>query len=236
MFRSQKAVHSHPLFTVEELGLNRHTAAATTVAAFVGRCEAVASYSLQLPTGILLLLSVPEDPHSGALHFFDQRKGLFSLLEFEGERDGELGAEDFERLALHFQRARQAFHARSSTTVKDLGLGPQAATERAVFAFLDGMQAVASRWIQFPAGVLLYVISPRTPEAGDLYVFDRRQGVFYCLEFEEVDGQLTIEDYERLVRQRRLLDLIRRPWRLRNLLRASEPRVSGSFASCAAIG
>ena len=122
--------------------------------------------------------------------------------------------------------------------VTDLGLDPCVSAERAVFAFLERSKAVASRWVQFPASVLLFLTVPGDPRSGAIYVLERRTALFYLLEFEgEADGQLTTEDYERLVREHRLFDLVRlRPWRLHLLAEARKQPDSGSFACASAIG
>jgi hypothetical protein len=131
----------------------------------------------------------------------------------------------------------ERIHAQSVGAVSDLGLDPHVSAQKAIFTFLEKSEAVASRWIQFPAGVLLFLTVPGNPRSGAIYVLDRRRALFYLLEFEgEADGQLTAEDYERLVRQHRLFDLIRRPWRLRSLVESRKQPDLGSFASASAIG
>jgi hypothetical protein len=237
MIPNQPIFQAHPLFTTKDLGLPPGSPIHDTIAAFADQCEAVISRRMVLPTGTLLFLTIPEDPHSGALHFFDQQTGLFSLLEFDGERDGQLDSEDFDRLATRYRSSQQTFHAHPLLTVNDLGLEPGVATDKAIFAFLERSEAVASQWVQFPSGVLLFVTVPNDLESGAMYLFHRRQGVFYLLDFEgEADGQLMAQDYERLVRQHQLFELIQRPWRLRcHIVCRKRPR-AGSFASFAGIG
>ena len=158
---------------------------------------------------------------------------MLLLLEFEGENNGQLSLEDFERLARLYRHFHQTFQARFVTSFEELGLEPDAATEQAVFAFLNSRHAVASRWVQFPSAVLLFV---RGSPSGAVYLLDRRQGVFYSLDFVGVIGrQMTIEDYEQLVRQHRLFDLARHPWRLRRHIVDEKPPISMSFASSAGI-
>jgi hypothetical protein len=134
-------------------------------------------------------------------------------------------------------RSGQSIHAQSVLTTADLGVDSRAGTEKAVLAFIERSEGVASRWVQFPSGVLLFVTVPDDPHSGAIYLYDRRKGVFYLFEFDnEADGLLTVEDYERLVRTCRLFDFIRRPWRLRSLIHTSKPPVLASFASLTAVG
>lgn len=123
-------------------------------------------------------------------------------------------------------------------TVNDLGLDIHQGVDKTVFAFLERSEAIASRWVQLPLAVLLFVTVPDDPQSGAIYLFDRRKGVFYWFEIDgEANGLLTGGDYERLVRQHRLLNLAHRPWSVRPFLKktiptpASARRRSGGYAS-----
>jgi len=71
------------------------------------------------------------------------------------------------------------------------------------------------RWVQFPAAVLLFLMVPGDPESGAFYVFDRKQKVFYMVDFEDqVYGGYKLADYERLVSQSHFLRLVEQPWLL----------------------
>lgn len=134
-------------------------------------------------------------------------------------------------------RSEQVIQAQAVLTVADLGLDARVGVDKAVFAFLDRSEAIASRWVQLPTGVLLFVTVPDDPHSGGIYLFDRRKGVFYLLDFDqELNGQLTGEDYERLVREHRLLTLVRRPWHVRSILVNPKTTAAATFACCAAIG
>ena len=77
-------------------------------------------------------------------------------------------------------------------------------------------EAPIVRWVQFPTGVLFFTLVPDDPESGALYLFDRKLGTVYSLDFQDSKyGGYSLEDYETLVRQYRLLVLTRCPWRLR---------------------
>jgi hypothetical protein len=123
-----------------------------------------------------------------------------------------------------------------SVSLRDIGLDGNVGTEKAVFTFLDWAEAVATRWIQMPAGVLLCVTVPGDPRSGACYLYERRQGLFHCLELPgEDNGQLSTEDFDRLLRRFRLTDFARRPRKLYAPDRG-EPPVFGAFASAACVG
>jgi hypothetical protein len=120
-----------------------------------------------------------------------------------------------------------------SISLGDIGLHEPAGAEKAVFTFLNWAEAVATRWIQHRAGILLCVAVPGDPQSGACYLYVRREGVFHCLDLPGVDnGQLSSEEFDQLVRRFRLIDLVRRP---RQLYAADSPksRYSRPFASAA---
>lgn len=123
-----------------------------------------------------------------------------------------------------------------SVSLSDIGLHGPVGTEKAVLTFLHWAEAVATRWIQMPAGVLLCVTVPGDPRSGACYLYERRTGLFHCLELPgEDNGQLTTEDFDRLMRQFRLTDFARRPRKLYAPER-SQPCLSGVFASAPCMG
>ena len=102
-----------------------------------------------------------------------------------------------------------------SVSLGDIGLHEAAGADKAVFAFLNWAEAVATRWIQHRAGILLCVAVPGDPQSGACYLYVRREGVFHCLDLPGADnGQLSSEQFDQLVRQFRLIDLARRPRKL----------------------
>jgi hypothetical protein len=120
-----------------------------------------------------------------------------------------------------------------SVSLGDIGLHEPAGAEKAVFAFLKWAEAVATRWIQHPAGILLCVAVPGDPQSGACYLYVRREGVFHCLDLPGADnGLLSSEQFDQLVRQFRLIDLARRP---RKLYATNPPKsqYSQAFASAA---
>lgn len=120
-----------------------------------------------------------------------------------------------------------------SVSLSDIGIDGPAGTEKAVLAFLNWAEAVATRWIQMPAGVLLCVAVPGDPHSGACYLYVRREGVFHCLELPEADnGQLTSEEFDQFVKRFRLVDLARRPRKLYGQVPA-DARHSVAFALAA---
>jgi hypothetical protein len=120
-----------------------------------------------------------------------------------------------------------------SVSLGDIGLHEAAGADKAVFAFLNWAEAVATRWIQHRAGILLCVAVPGDPHSGACYLYVRREGVFHCLDLPGVDnGQLSSEEFDQLVRRFRLIDLVRRP---RQLYAPDSPKsqYSRPFASAA---
>jgi hypothetical protein len=131
-------------------------------------------------------------------------------------------------------RSEKAIQASIVMSVRDLGLDTQTGIDKVILTFLDRAEAIATRWVQMPTGVLLFVMVPGDPHSGAIYLFDRRKAIFYLLDFSgEPTGQQTTDDYERLLREQRLLNFVRRPWLLRTLVSPPKAAPNGAFA-CAA--
>jgi hypothetical protein len=72
------------------------------------------------------------------------------------------------------------------------------------------------RWIELPASVLLFLLVPGDPESGAFYVLDRKNGIWYAVDFEDEQfGGYSVSQLEELLKDCRFLDLIERPglWR-----------------------
>ena len=72
------------------------------------------------------------------------------------------------------------------------------------------------RWIEFPASVLLFLFVPGDPASGAVYVLDRKNGIWYAIDFEgEQFGGYSVSQLETLLKDCNFLDLIERPglWR-----------------------
>ena len=94
--------------------------------------------------------------------------------------------------------------------------GPAPDLESAVARLLEATeQPNVVRWIQFPSAVLVFLVVPGDPESGAFYVYDRRSGTWFWLDFEDNKfGGYNEADFERLVGKSNFLRLVERPWLL----------------------
>lgn len=107
-------------------------------------------------------------------------------------------------------------------TLEELGLDRRATVEEASKGLARAAEAEIVRWVQFPAGVLFFTLVSGDPESGALYVFNRKTGVFYWIDFEDRKwGGYSLEDYRTLVREHKLAALAQRPALLERRCRAS---------------
>jgi hypothetical protein len=103
-------------------------------------------------------------------------------------------------------------------TLEDLGLERRAGLDEASRGLARVSEAQIVRWLQFPAGALFFTLTTDDPASGAVYVFDRRNGVFYWLDFEDEKwGGYSITEFEELNRAYRLTVLAQRPRMLRKL-------------------
>ena len=71
------------------------------------------------------------------------------------------------------------------------------------------------RWMQFPRAVLLFLEVPGDPESGAFYVYDRKRGTWFWVDFEDDKfGGYNVGDFEQLVKKSRFLRLVEQPWLL----------------------
>ncbi len=85
-------------------------------------------------------------------------------------------------------------------TAEDIGLRKDASVEHAIKVFLRIGEAIASRWIQMPKGVLLLQAVPDSPQSGAIYLYDRERQIFYFACFDHGhDDSLSVEEFEQLV-------------------------------------
>jgi len=69
--------------------------------------------------------------------------------------------------------------------VEELGVERNASADQAVRAFAAWAEARIVKWIQFPRGVLLFLMVPGDLESGHFYLLDRPKRTFYEL---NIDG------------------------------------------------
>jgi hypothetical protein len=88
-----------------------------------------------------------------------------------------------------------------------------ASFEMAVARLLDLTEhPTIAKWVQFPKALFVFLVVPGDPESGAFYVFNRRNKVWYWVDFEdEKFGGYTVSDFDQLVRECRFLDLVERP-------------------------
>lgn len=112
--------------------------------------------------------------------------------------------------------ARPAMTVNPIFTLADLGLDRRIGLEQASQQLTQVSEAQIVRWVQFPSGALFFTLVPEDPESGAVYIFDRREGIFYLLDFEDRKwGGYSLPDYEMLERAHRLSLLAQRPWLLK---------------------
>jgi hypothetical protein len=94
---------------------------------------------------------------------------------------------------------------------------PDTELEKAVAAMLRATeQAEIIRWIEFPASLLLFLLTPGDAESGAIYVLDRMQGIWCAVDFDDQQyGGYSASHFEQLLRQCNFLDLMECPglWR-----------------------
>ena len=96
-------------------------------------------------------------------------------------------------------------------TLEELGLDRRATVEEASQGLARAAEAQIVNWLQFRRGVLFFTLVTGDPESGALYVFDRKTGVFYWLNFDDQKwGGYSLQDYKELVRQHKLAALAQR--------------------------
>jgi len=120
---------------------------------------------------------------------------------------------------MNASRGRLYFHRLFS--VQELGLGnnPEPFINRVIREFLKIGEAVAGRWIEMPQGVLLLQMAPDRPDSGAVYLYDRKQQVFYMLGFDGADDNLTLAEFNQLLDDYGLLRYAERP----SLMHAQPP-------------
>lgn len=83
--------------------------------------------------------------------------------------------------------------------------------QQTVAAFLKLGEAIATRWIQTPKGVLLLQMAPEDPESGAVYVFDRQREIWYMLSFEDCEDRFTSESFDRVFSEYKLFSYVEQP-------------------------
>ena len=109
-----------------------------------------------------------------------------------------------------------ALNANPILTLGDLGLDRSVGLDQASRGLAERSEAQILLWVQFPAGALFFTLVPGDPESGAVYVFDRKDGVFYYVDFNDQKwGGYSLAEFEVLERTYRLTLLAQRPWLLK---------------------
>ncbi len=100
--------------------------------------------------------------------------------------------------------------------LKELGLrDPEPYIDRVINIFLSIGEAIATRWIQFPKGILLLQMDPNNPASGAIYIYDRANQDFYMISFQGPDDTLTRDEFAQLLPDYDLLRYAEQPGLLR---------------------
>lgn len=121
MPQSRGALTFEPLFASFDIGLRQDASVEHIMKAFLNIGEALASRWIEMPRGILLLQSVPDNPASGAIYLYDRERHIFYFVSFEEGRDDTLTATEFDHLVVEYdlvsRTANPSFLARSSNQI-----------------------------------------------------------------------------------------------------------------------
>lgn len=127
-------------------------------------------------------------------------------------------------------RGRLHFHKLFNLT--SLGLKNSGVhTDRIIREFLRIGEAVATRWIQMPRGILLLQMAQGRPDTGAMYLYDRHEQTFYMLGFDGADDNLTVEQFDALYAEYGLLRYIADPGLVRVVTEDNGP-LSPSAKRC----
>jgi hypothetical protein len=110
MSQSRGAVSFEPLFTAEDIGLRKEANVEHVMKVFITLGEGVASRWIEMPKGVLLLQSVPDNPASGAIYLYDRELQVFYFVVFDEGRDDSLTAAEFDDLVTEYNLVSWTAH------------------------------------------------------------------------------------------------------------------------------
>lgn len=117
----------------------------------------------------------------------------------------------------HMNR-NSGLHFSKLFTVQELGFkNPEPFVGPLIRQFLKIGEAVAGRWIEMPQGILIFQMVAGVPDSGAIYLYDRRDQVFYIACFDGNDDHLTLEEFNRLLVEYDLLQYAEQPGLVRSL-------------------
>jgi len=110
MSQSRGAVSFEPLFTAEEIGLRKEANVEHVMKVFITLGGGVASRWIEMPKGVLLLQTVPDNPASGAIYLYDRELQVFYFVVFDEGRDDSLTAAGFDDLVTEYNLVSWTAH------------------------------------------------------------------------------------------------------------------------------
>ena len=90
--------------------------------------------------------------------------------------------------------------------------------QQTVQAFLEVGEAIATRWIQTPKGVLLLQMVPGNDQSGAIYLFDRLRDDWYMLSFDICEDQFTTDQFDSIFSEYKLFSYVEQPGLVLSLL------------------
>ena len=108
MLQSRGAIRFEPLFTTADIGLRQDASVEHVVKAFLNVGEALASRWIEMPRGILLLQTVPDEPASGAIYLYDRERHIFYFVSFLDGQDDALTVTEFDQLVVEYDLVSRA--------------------------------------------------------------------------------------------------------------------------------
>lgn len=110
MSLSRGVMRFEPLFTAGDIGLHESTSIEHVVKTFLHVGEAMAARWIEMPRGILLLQTVPDQPASGAIYLYDRERRIFYSVSFLNGGDDTLTAVEFDELAAEYELVKWTAH------------------------------------------------------------------------------------------------------------------------------
>jgi len=110
MSQSRGAVSFERLFTAEDIGLHKGANVEHAMKVFITLGEGQASRWIEMPKGVLVLQTVPDDPASGAIYLYDRELEVFYFVVFDRGRDDSLTAADFDELVTEYNLVSWTAH------------------------------------------------------------------------------------------------------------------------------
>ena len=123
MYQSRGAVSFTRLFTTDDIGLRKDASVEHVVKVFLTVGEAIATRWIEMPRGILLLQTVPDQAASGAIYLYDRERQIFFFVDFVSGRNDALTAIEFDQLVAEYDLVSwTANPAQLPTTISGFGL------------------------------------------------------------------------------------------------------------------